>query len=71
MFEFTKWEIIAMIWLTLHHISYIPPSDSISNWNNKIFYKKMMSKIALLAMLNGMERNNIGQKRNAILPNVT
>ena len=64
-------EINSSTLLTLRPISYTFPSDSKQNKTYEVVFQKRVSKTTFLETLNSMEGNNMEEKRNALLPNVT
>jgi hypothetical protein len=64
-------EISSSTLLTLRPISYTFPSDSEQNETRVIVFQKRVSKTTFLGILISMDGNNMEEKRNALLSNVT
>jgi hypothetical protein len=64
-------EISGSTLLTLRPVSYTSPGDSEHNETREVVFQKRMSKTTFLGILNSMEGNNIEEKRDALLPNIT
>jgi hypothetical protein len=64
-------EINGFTLLTLRPVSYASPSDSKHNETREVVFQKRVSKTTFLGTLNSMEGNNMDEKRDALLPNIT
>jgi hypothetical protein len=64
-------EISGSTLLALRPVSYTCRSDSEHNETREVVFQKRVSKTTFLGTLNNMEGNNMEEKRDALLPNIT